>query len=411
MFKHIPLHLSMKIASVGYAPSPTDSVFNNKDTSFSILQYLPHQDITTLSNINNTYHRHIKQLSHMGKRMIVQLRRALETSGMTQEQEYELLFITNNQMPLPKQTVFMPGFKHTGANLYLAQNPGHPIHQQIQDLIKRHLSDDIETLFKLAIQASLSEAQQRLVTHLIETHPLLLVARDAYGSTLLHDAAWHGNLTIITLLKHAGANINSRDEEGTTPLHKAIWNTHLLMIQYLLHAKADATAKDNEGETPLHVAAVLDEVAVIHVLLNAGADINAQADDGWSPLHAAAWNGNLGVVQALKRSGANMNIKNNEDETPLHWATEEGQLAIVNELIQAGVTVTARNKAGFTALDIAKEQETKLGPPLKTLFQTIIQSLKDAENQALQSKASSKRPRNNESDVDSEPPPHKRYKA
>lgn len=82
------------------------------------------------------------------------------------------------------------------------------------------------------------------------------------GNTLLHHAAWVGDLALATSLLEAGANVNAGDFLGWTPLHHASGNRRdTLMIRVLVVAGADVGARDDRGETPLHWASKLGGAA------------------------------------------------------------------------------------------------------------------------------------------------------
>ena len=83
------------------------------------------------------------------------------------------------------------------------------------------------------------------------------MARDKYGNTPLHSAAWYGTPANIQALLDAGADVTARDEAGWTPLHSAadcVYSCKPGVIQALLDAGADAKAKNKAknkaGKTP-----------------------------------------------------------------------------------------------------------------------------------------------------------------
>jgi cytohesin len=81
-------------------------------------------------------------------------------------------------------------------------------------------------------------------------------ARDALGSTPLHDAAWIGDEAITALLIDRGADIDARHEEGgSTPLHYAVIKNNREVAALLVARGADIKATYRSGATALHLAA------------------------------------------------------------------------------------------------------------------------------------------------------------
>ena len=116
-----------------------------------------------------------------------------------------------------------------------------------------------------------------------------------------------------------GADPNARDKYGVTPLHRAAWKSETpAVVNALLDAGADLSARDKKyGATPLHRAAWLSETpAVVQVLLDAGADLNARDKDGETPVHRAArWSKTPAVVQVLLDAGADPKARTKNGQT------------------------------------------------------------------------------------------------
>jgi len=90
--------------------------------------------------------------------------------------------------------------------------------------------------------------------------------RSKSGDTLLHIAAWNGDLEIVQFLLAHGADINSRGNNGYTALHLAVDGdidgpiqsgravTELPVARLLIEAGADESLRDDGGEIPRDTA-------------------------------------------------------------------------------------------------------------------------------------------------------------
>jgi len=129
-------------------------------------------------------------------------------------------------------------------------------------------------------------------------------AKDNYGWTPLHGAAWYGYKDVVELLLANKADANAIDKDGKTTLHWAAAAGHKDIVELLLANKADVNMKDGVVLTPLHYAARNGHKDIVELLLANKADVNAKASDGWTPLHSAARNGHKDIVELLKKRGA-----------------------------------------------------------------------------------------------------------
>lgn len=179
----------------------------------------------------------------------------------------------------------------------------------IQQYIDTSLHTEKTNLFHYFNEIQESENQQRPLTKqatdLLTQHPLLILAKNENGDTLLHLATKYGYKNIVQALIAAGAHVNATTQDGSTPLHLAAF-----------HGKTN----------------------IIKVLIQAGANMNAKDKEGDSPLHSAAWNGYSDTAQALITAGSDINAKNNCSTTPLHWATIFGHTSVAQVLRTAGST-------------------------------------------------------------------------
>ena len=75
-----------------------------------------------------------------------------------------------------------------------------------------------------------------------------------YGTTALHEAAKHGNDTIVAMLLDHKAAINTQDALGRTPLHLAIMHGHKKTVEVLLERGANTHIKDVHSKSALAYA-------------------------------------------------------------------------------------------------------------------------------------------------------------
>ena len=67
--------------------------------------------------------------------------------------------------------------------------------------------------------------------------------------TMLHIAAWKGELPDVAVLIDCGANVNAIGDIGNTPLHGAAAKGHLAVAEVLLKNGADMSIKNEFEET------------------------------------------------------------------------------------------------------------------------------------------------------------------
>ncbi|EAQ7296607.1 ankyrin repeat domain-containing protein [Salmonella enterica subsp. enterica serovar Llandoff] len=74
------------------------------------------------------------------------------------------------------------------------------------------------------------------------------------GDTMLHIAAWQGNLEDINNLILLGANVNSIGDLGNTPLHQAVLSEQTGSIKILLEHNINISITNESGEKALDIA-------------------------------------------------------------------------------------------------------------------------------------------------------------
>mmetsp|Transcript_6996 Transcript_6996/g.12614 ORF Transcript_6996/g.12614 Transcript_6996/m.12614 type:complete len:185 (+) Transcript_6996:445-999(+) len=117
--------------------------------------------------------------------------------------------------------------------------------------------------------------------------------------TLLHRAAWNGDVRIAHMLLCEGANINSKDKCRYTPLHVAAKKGNHDVVEMLLDHEAKVDSKDSLQKTPLHLAVRNDREDIVRLLLERGADIHTKDFRGKTLLEYAVQAGNADIVDLI----------------------------------------------------------------------------------------------------------------
>ena len=131
--------------------------------------------------------------------------------------------------------------------------------------------------------------------------------RDKDGHTLMHWAAWRGEVEIARSLRERGVDVNIRVEpEGTIPVMMASQGGHPEMVDYLLAEGADVRATVARGDSVLHFAASAKpwNPMVFESLIKAGADVDAVAELNAAVIHRAVTENHPELVDILLDAGA-----------------------------------------------------------------------------------------------------------
>jgi ankyrin repeat protein len=178
----------------------------------------------------------------------------------------------------------------------------------------------------------------------------------------LVEAAYRGDLEIVTRLIESGVDVNSRWHDGArryfanaeeypfpspqwTGLHAAGYMQHVGVVERLLQAGADVEADDGGGGTVLFYAVENYEhscqnVALVRLLLAAGARPNVRVSPvlgtrDVTPLHRAVVLNCVETVDVLLKAGADPTLRDANGETPMAYAVALGARRIVELLKNA----------------------------------------------------------------------------
>ncbi len=163
----------------------------------------------------------------------------------------------------------------------------------LQEVIRRAPPSD---LFEACLVGDLARARVFL-----DKDPNAVREGEKANWTLLHAAAYSGNLELVKLLIGRGATV-------------------------------DAVAKTKYKNTPLQTAMLMGQSAVARALIEAGADVNHKQWEGFTVLHDAARQGDLDLVRFLIKRGADVKARTIRGETPVLSAQSHGHPEIAAEL-------------------------------------------------------------------------------
>lgn len=146
------------------------------------------------------------------------------------------------------------------------------------------------------------------------------------------------------LAEWVGVDARARDVYGDTLLHTAAWGNDRAAVVELLERGAEVDARNNNDQTPLHSAVRKDAAEVTAELLEGGADIQARDGYGNTPLHLAAWRNARNSVSELLEREADVEARDNRDQTPLHCAVQRDATDAVAALVEGGADITRKGQ-------------------------------------------------------------------
>ena len=168
----------------------------------------------------------------------------------------------------------------------------------------------------------------------------------AAGRADVADAMMRGDQAAVRRLVQQKADVNAAQVDGSTALHWAVHHDDLSTARLLLKAGARVDAQNREGITPLYMAAVYGQAAMIDAFLKAGANAKQQGPAGETLVMLSARSGNPDAVRLLLEAGADVNAKEPlRGTTALMWAAEQKHPAAVKALLDGGADVAAKSGA------------------------------------------------------------------
>jgi len=119
--------------------------------------------------------------------------------------------------------------------------------------------------------------------------------------SLLHHAAWAGNLEVFRAIVEAGGDVERRRNtawrpnggvrgRGNTPLHAAVMYRRVPIIKFLLQELGcDVNSAGEQGYTPLHISTKFNYPEIVELLLRSGARTDMITRDEKTARDLAVW--------------------------------------------------------------------------------------------------------------------------
>ena len=195
---------------------------------------------------------------------------------------------------------------------------------------------------------------QNLLSQMIQDHRLgirplcSLRSRCINGSTLLHTAAYFGDIETVLDLIELHVDVNLCDYKGAKPLHRA---NDIVAIKVLLEAGAAIGSQDNDGNQPLHVKCYGEanspaKIDAINLLLDQGASLVARNHRLLMPVHCAAMQGRHDVIELLLKRDTQGEIRQmlaaesgNRPPSLVHLALANGSTECADWLMESNFVI------------------------------------------------------------------------
>lgn len=143
-----------------------------------------------------------------------------------------------------------------------------------------------------------------------EEYALLLLKKganyrsmDLAGNTVMHYAAYGGNIEGLRMTAGGGVDINVRNQEGITPLHAAAVFSSIAVLDEIVGLGGDIHAVDSAGMSVLHYAAAYADAEKLDWILKRAPESNVEAKNGYTPLDIARYAKNVMAIEYLKVKG------------------------------------------------------------------------------------------------------------
>ncbi|XP_035409499.1 ankyrin repeat and death domain-containing protein 1B [Cygnus atratus] len=227
--------------------------------------------------------------------------------------------------------------------------------ETMEKLFKKSVNiNAVDTLKRTALHFAVARSHTSAVDFLLH-HKARLDMADQHGLTVIHLAAWTGNLDVMRKLVKAGVDQKAKNEEGMNALHFAAQNNSVKIVDYFLQDLhlTDLNKPDGKGRKPFLLASEKGHVDMINNLIALKLFTSEKDQEGNTALHLAAKNGHSEVVEILLKQWEEINDLNQNGETPFYLSVEGGHEKCAELLLEAGsdINILTHNNSG--ALQIA----------------------------------------------------------
>ena len=172
------------------------------------------------------------------------------------------------------------------------------------------------------------------------------------NNVLFFAAGW-GDLEVMRLLLHNGANPAAVDNEGKSVLMVAAEKGHVEIMRQLLTYPIDINATNIDSESALNFAAENGYLSACRLLIEHGARINVTYDD--EALFSPAAKGHAEICKLLIEQGADDDDKSIIRNTSLSQLAKDGRLNGCKILLSLGAAINYVNGYGESILCLAAE--------------------------------------------------------
>jgi len=153
------------------------------------------------------------------------------------------------------------------------------------------------------------------------------------GYTILHYAAFRGNIGIIKKLYEYNVDAMVPNIRGVTPFHMAAQGDSPNSLVYLKKKfKVNIQEVDNQNTNALQWACYNGRENSFIYLVSFDMSLNDQNSDGLTSLHLAILSENTNMVKKLIQRGADITIKDYKNRTAFDLAVEKHKLKIIEML-------------------------------------------------------------------------------
>lgn len=174
--------------------------------------------------------------------------------------------------------------------------------------------------------------------------------------TVLHEAAFRGDLATFSRLHQGGQSLNAATEDGRSCIHFAALGGSIAMLDHLCKLGEHIDARTLRGELPIHFGAQGGCIPMVVHLRDLGQSLESLSNEGHSLFHFAAKGQStemLAYVYSQVGQGVNITRSTNWGIEPIHSAAAGGNIAMLTDLMQKGSDVFAATDFGWNCLHFA----------------------------------------------------------